>query len=106
VDHFVPFSLYPRDLIHNFVLAHPACNRSKSDTLAALPHLERWLEHITKHHDALLEIGYVAGRPADQVASRAVAAWGYSNAISSRAQAWLRAGLYEPVSPVYAECFS
>ena len=25
----------PRDLMHNFVLAHPGCNRSKSDTLAA-----------------------------------------------------------------------
>ena len=34
VDHFVPVSMYPRDLMHNFVLAHPSCNRSKSDTLA------------------------------------------------------------------------
>jgi 5-methylcytosine-specific restriction endonuclease McrA len=41
VDHFVPFSLYPRDQAHNLVLAHPTCNRSKSDTLAARPHLER-----------------------------------------------------------------
>lgn len=23
VDHFIPFSLYPRDLAHNFLLAHP-----------------------------------------------------------------------------------
>lgn len=46
VDHFVPFSLYPRDLAHNFVLAHPSCNRSKSDALAARPHLERWLERL------------------------------------------------------------
>jgi 5-methylcytosine-specific restriction endonuclease McrA len=34
VDHFVPYSLYSRDLVHNFVRAHPQCNRSKSDTLA------------------------------------------------------------------------
>ncbi|MEN9315675.1 MAG: hypothetical protein RIS35_2068, partial [Pseudomonadota bacterium] len=46
VDHYVPFSLYPRDLAHNFVLAHPPCNRSKSDTLAARVHLERWLERF------------------------------------------------------------
>ena len=28
VDHFIPHSLYPRDLIHNMVLADPGCNRS------------------------------------------------------------------------------
>ena len=35
VDHFIPWSRYPVDLGHNFVLAHPACNNSKSDHLAA-----------------------------------------------------------------------
>ncbi len=44
IDHFIPFALYPRDLTGNFVLTHPTCNRNKSDTLAARPHLERWLE--------------------------------------------------------------
>lgn len=44
VDHFVPFSAYPRDLGHNFVLSHPTCNQSKSDSLAAYDHLARWLE--------------------------------------------------------------
>ena len=82
VDHFVPFSLYPRDLVHNFVLAHPSCNRSKSDTLAARPHLERWLDYITRHDDALREIGQAAGRTADLKASRAVASWGYSTRTS------------------------
>jgi 5-methylcytosine-specific restriction endonuclease McrA len=42
VDHFVPFATYPRDLGHNFVLAHPACNRSKSDSLAGYEHLAGW----------------------------------------------------------------
>jgi len=40
VDHFIPYPLYPKDLAHNFVLAHPACNRSTSDVLAARSHLE------------------------------------------------------------------
>ena len=104
VDHFVPFSLYPRDLMHNFVLAHPACNRSKSDTLAARPHLERWLEHITKNDDDLREIGWTAGRTADVASTRAVARWGYANALSSGAQAWLRAGTYELVDDTYLGC--
>jgi 5-methylcytosine-specific restriction endonuclease McrA len=27
VDHFIPWTRYPRDLAHNFVLAHAGCNR-------------------------------------------------------------------------------
>ncbi len=106
VDHFVPFSMYPRDLMHNFVLAHPSCNRSKSDTLAARPHLDRWLEHMTRHDDALREIGEAAGRISDPASSRAVARWGYANAVTSGAQAWLRAGRYEPVDVNYLNCMA
>jgi 5-methylcytosine-specific restriction endonuclease McrA len=101
VDHFVPFSLYPRDLIHNFVLAHPSCNRSKSDTLAARPHLEHWLDYMGRNDDALREIAEQAGRISDPSSCRAVASWGYANAISSGAQAWLRPGVYEPVDSLY-----
>lgn len=104
VDHFVPFSMYPRDLMHNFVLAHSSCNRSKSDTLAALPHLERWLEFITQHDDALNEIGEAAGRISDRSSCRSVAQWGYANAMSSGGQAWLRSNAYEPVNQAYVDC--
>ena len=45
------------DLAHNFVLAHLSCNCSKSDTLAALPHLERWLERLQRKISTLAEIG-------------------------------------------------
>jgi hypothetical protein len=61
VDHFVPFSLYPRDQAHNLVLAHPPCNRSKSDSLAAKAHLERWLDRLVTRADELAEIGALAG---------------------------------------------
>ena len=103
VDHFIPHSLYPRDLAHNFVLAHPACNRSKSDTLAALPHLERWLEYITRNDASLQEIGSEAGRTVNLESTRAVARWGYGNALSGEAQAWVQASLYEPVTQSYIE---
>lgn len=101
MDHFVPRALYPRDLAHNFVLAHPACNRSKSDTLAAIPHLERWLEYITKNDDDLQEIGLTAGRTVNLNSARAVAKWGYGNALLGQAQAWVKAGKYEPVDLRY-----
>ena len=101
VDHFVPFSLYPRDLIHNFVLAHSTCNRSKSDTLAALAHVENWRAYIDRHDDDLREIASTVGRPADLAGSLAVARWGYGNALSGGAQAWLRSANYTPVTREY-----
>ena len=101
VDHFVPFSLYPRDHAHNLVLAHPTCNRSKSDALAAKSHLERWLERIVTRADDLAEIGALAGVASDRITAHRVAAWGYTGANAAGARAWLSASNYEPVSPDY-----
>lgn len=95
VDHYVPFSLYPRDLAHNFVLAHPSCNRSKSDTLGGLPHLEKWLARIVRNADSLAEIGAEAGFVTDLQVTRQVGSWAYSNAVASGSQAWLAPNSYE-----------
>lgn len=106
VDHFVPYSLYPRDLAHNFVLAHPACNRSKSDMLAAKPHLERWLERLALRSDALQEVGSKAGVVVDEAVCRRVAAWGYSSAQASGGHAWIERRLVESINAQYMELFS
>ncbi|SPA38428.1 HNH nuclease (fragment) [Cupriavidus taiwanensis] len=106
VDHFIPFSLYPRDLAHNFVLTHPLCNRSKSDTLAARPHLERWLERLEKRADDLSEIGITAGVVADKISTHKVALWGYSNSSFSCGHAWLSPAKYEPVNESYLSLFN
>lgn len=106
VDHFIPFSQYPRDLAHNFVLAHAVCNRSKSDTLAARPHLERWLKRLLRRSDAIAEVGLGAGMVVDATVSQKVAGWGYSSAIQSGARAWLSANRYELVESSYRDCFS
>ena len=106
VDHFVPFSQYPRDLAHNFVLAHPTCNRSKSDTLAAGPHLERWLERLVRHADALTEIGQTAGMIADVQVSRQIAFWGYTSAVAQGGHAWLSPTKYELIDVMYAKYFT
>ncbi|WP_198292281.1 HNH endonuclease [Aromatoleum toluclasticum] len=105
VDHYIPFSLYPRDLAHNLVLAHPSCNRSKSDTLAALPHLERWLERLHDKGDALAEIGSAAGFQTDRLVTRQVGAWAYTSALSGRSKAWLKANYYTSIDDSYATCF-
>lgn len=106
VDHYIPFSQYPRDLAHNFVLAHPACNRSKSDTLAALHHLERWLERLQRHSDALAEIGADSGFVIDVQTTQRVGSWAYANAVASGAQAWIAANTYCAIDHQYTECFA
>ena len=105
VDHFIPFSQYPRDLAHNFVLAHPTCNRSKSDTLAAGPHLERWLQRIGRHADAISEIAMTAGMLADAQVSLKIAAWGYTAAIARGGSGWLAPGRYEAIDQRYGVYF-
>ncbi|MDY0062847.1 MAG: HNH endonuclease domain-containing protein [Myxococcota bacterium] len=44
VDHFLPWSRYPDNGIHNLVLAHRRCNQHKRDFLAAGSHLQRWVQ--------------------------------------------------------------
>ena len=44
VDHFVPWSRYPNDGLANLVVAHSACNLSKSDHVAAFDYYQHWQE--------------------------------------------------------------
>ncbi|MDN8617274.1 HNH endonuclease [Variovorax ginsengisoli] len=103
VDHYIPFSLYPRDMAHNFVLAHRACNRSKSDMLAARRHLERWLERTVKRGDDLAEVGSGAGIVGDGPTILRVAAWGYESVRKSGGRAWVSPLRFEDVG---VECTS
>ena len=48
-------------VLANFVLDHPACNRSKSNTLAAKQHLHKWLDFVQTNVDNLSQIGYDSG---------------------------------------------
>jgi len=106
VDHFIPFSLYPRDLMHNFVLACPNCNRSKSDTLAAMNHLENWAEISNKNSDAIMEIGEIAGVSSNLDTSMSIAKWGYELNIQGGGTGWIRPNEYEPVNKLYLNCLS
>ena len=95
VDHFIPFSLYPRDLMHNFVLACPSCNRSKSDTLAAKIHLDKWVELSSKNSDAITKIGELVGVSANRDTSIAIARWGYGATTRNQNYYWLISNKYE-----------
>lgn len=58
VDHFIPWSRWPNDALENLVLAD-ACNASKSNYLAARPHVERWADRYVAQR------GDLAGLAAD-----------------------------------------
>jgi hypothetical protein len=89
VDHFIPWSRYPRDLAHNLVLAHGACNSRKSDLLGGETYLERWAEFVSAHHSDLQQIGIDSGLLVDRATSFAVAEWSYGHAERVRAEVWL-----------------
>jgi hypothetical protein len=89
VDHFIPWSRYPRDLAHNLVLAHGACNSRKSDLLGGEPYLARWVEFVSDHDSDLLKVGTEAGLLVDRAASVAVAEWSYGHAERVQAEVWL-----------------
>jgi 5-methylcytosine-specific restriction endonuclease McrA len=89
VDHFVPWSRYPTDLGHNFVVAHPQCNNSKSDFLGAELHLERWAQRNILKSAELCQRLNDAGLPNDLQASKRIAEWAYDQVEKSKGQVWL-----------------
>jgi len=98
VDHFVPWSRYPRDLAHNLVLAHKDCNRNKSDLLASEVHLDRWLQRNSDYDSAIGEAGRRASIIVDLPAAVNVAAWAYAHGTELGAAAWLSGDIVEPLT--------
>ena len=89
VDHFVPWSRYPIDLAHNFVLVDERCNNAKRDMLAAVAHLKRWHHRNEKHGSQLGVLFGEGGLFHDLDASYRVTSWAYASAEQAHAQVWL-----------------
>lgn len=89
IDHFVPWTRYPTDLGHNFVLAHPVCNNSKSDFLAAEQHLVAWTERNQNHGEQLAERLKTAALSHDLGASMRIAVWAYEQVEKANGQVWV-----------------
>jgi hypothetical protein len=90
VDHFVPWSLYPVDLAHNFVLAHRKCNQAKGDRLGAIEHLRRWVVRNRSREGELAAAFDAASLVHGLSTSETVAAWAYGQAEVADSQVWLR----------------
>jgi hypothetical protein len=105
VDHFIPWSRYPVDLGHNFVLAHGSCNTQKSDRLAAVEHLERWCERNVRHRRDLAQSFQERSIVHDENASWQVAAWAYSQAQVAGSLVWMHGNELVPLSPLWKQAF-
>lgn len=93
VDHFIPWSRYPRDLGFNFVLAHAKCNQDKRDTLASALHVERWLERNESNRREIF--GHLSAHfPCDSKLTYRVANWAYRLDKESRARLWEGVNIY------------
>jgi len=89
VDHFIPWSRYPRDLAQNFVLAHNNCNLDKGDMLCAPAHLAHWVKRNRELGDDFAARLSPAGFLDDQAAALQVARWAYRQAEGTSAQLWV-----------------
>lgn len=97
VDHFIPWARYPRDLGHNFVLAHGACNRDKSDLLADVPHLERWVDRNDRDGGMLSRCFETEHLLYDAETSARVADWSYDQVERSGGLVWTERGKTRPL---------
>ena len=105
VDHFIPWSRYPVDFGHNFVLAHGSCNTKKSDRLAAVEHLERWCERTIKHGRDLARAFQERNIVHDENASWQVTAWAYGQAQAAGSLLWLHGDEMVSLSPSWRQAF-
>jgi hypothetical protein len=101
VDHFIPWSRYPVDLGHNFVLADSACNGKKRERLPSCDHLERWVERNRKHDGQLTSSLRGCGIVADLAASNRVAHWAYSQTAIVGGLTWLRGDEMIPLAEAW-----
>lgn len=106
VDHFIPWSRYPADLGHNFVLAHDKCNGAKSDYLAAEIHLAGW--HL-RNADNGVELNQrlaEAALPFDFGATVQIAKWVYQQTERANGQVWVEARELRHLGPDWAKCIA
>jgi len=99
VDHFVPWSRYPTDLGHNFVLAHSGCNNAKSDHIAAEEHLRAWIEQNREHAPEIGKRLTEAALPHDLSASERIAEWAYEQTEQASGQVWVERRVFEHLGP-------
>ena len=88
VDHFIPWSMYPSDTGHNFVLADSSCNSKKSNLLASDEFLHKWRERNEEQDLIIIDRISVLGFLTDKERSHKVAEWAYAQGIENNYLLW------------------
>lgn len=88
VDHFIPWSMYSSDTIHNFVVADQSCNSKKSNYLAASYFYEKWLRRNHEFGNQIHEKLEKSGISSDVKKSENVANWAYKYAKENEYMFW------------------
>ena len=88
VDHFIPWSMYPSDTGHNFVLADSSCNSKKSNLLASNEFLHKWQERNEEHNLIIVDQISVLGFLTDKERSHKVAEWAYEQGKANNYLMW------------------
>jgi hypothetical protein len=106
VDHFIPWSRYPDNGIHNLVVADERCNRWKRDFLAARQHVLKWRRRNTEYESALVEVAGESKWVSHPDETLGVARGIYIR-LPSRARLWLQEQDFclvgpEPLEPLLA----
>jgi 5-methylcytosine-specific restriction endonuclease McrA len=103
VDHFIPWSKYPVDLGHNFVLAHGSCNGRKSDHLPAARHLAAWAGQNLSLGGDMGRAFERRGVAHDLGISARIAEWAYRQTSEFNGLTWARAKEMEPLPANWRE---
>ena len=88
VDHFIPWSKYPIDTTHNFVLTDHTCNNSKRDYLAQELFYEKWLERNQQHGHTIEQEAKIIGFTTNQLRSETIIQWAYQIAAGHEDLVW------------------
>lgn len=88
VDHFIPWSMYPSDTGHNFVLADSHCNSKKSNFLASDEFLYKWQERNEEQDLIIVDRISGLGFLTDKDRSHRVAEWAYAQAKENNYVLW------------------
>ena len=105
VDHFIPWSRYPVDLGHNFVLAHGGCNSSKGDRLAAVDHLRAWVERNDRFGLQLDAEFKRRDLVSDLVSTWEIARWAYSQTFQAHGLTWVGGDSLIPLQDGWEKAF-
>ena len=90
VDHFIPWSKYPIDLGHNFVLADSRCNGKKRDRMPHVDHLARWSKRNRQLRRKQIRTALRDQLPCDSAMyTNRIAHWAYAQSEKAGGLTWL-----------------